>query len=160
MVKKKSEVEAKVNLFTKREPLKILYAEDNPIEFISYKTIIERALRKTHSTEIENVSTLEDALNFISQNSYDIIIVDLNLIDSKGYDTFATIKSRCLETTPIIILTGVEDMNVQNKCIKAGANGYFIKNISDNNLISTILAFTFDQEKLRANIKILDKMKG
>ncbi|MDX1949319.1 MAG: response regulator transcription factor [Rickettsiales bacterium] len=152
----------KVNeiFFIKKEPLRILYAEDNPIEFISYKTIIERALSKTHDVEIENTATLEDTLQFIRQENYDIIILDLNLIDSKGYDTYAAIKNHCSTSAPIIILTGVDDMNVQNKCIKAGANGYFIKNISDNNLISSILAFTFDQEKMRANVKLLNKIKS
>lgn len=139
-----------------RVSLKILYAEDNKIDFLFYESVIKDALSITHDIEIENCDSakeLEEKLG--SDNEYDLIILDLNLIDSKGTETFRKVKKACRKSTPIIIVTGLDNAKVKSECIKAGAGSFMVKKVNDNNLVGTILSFTFNQEKMKKSLKYL-----
>ncbi len=136
-----------------KEKLSILYAEDSVVDFVVYKNILEKSLRETYKVEIVNTQSLDDTQNVLSRKDFDIVIIDLNLLDSRGLDTFSNIKSHCSSQTPIIVLTGTDDIKTKNECIKAGVSEFFVKGVSDRNLISSILAFTFEQEKMKRGVR-------
>lgn len=139
-------------LHIQKESLNILYAEDSPVDFVVYKTTIEKALKTSHEVRIVNTNSLETTLSILNMEEFDLVITDLNLIDSRGSETFTNIKKHCEEQTPIIVLTSLNDTRTRNQCIKAGAAEYFVKSVSDKNLISSILAFSLDQEKMKKSV--------
>jgi len=57
---------------------------------------------------IRRAVTLHDALADLSHNP-DLVVVDLNLPDSRGVDTVMTLR-RAVPGTPMLILTVVEDI--------------------------------------------------
>lgn len=141
-------------LNSRKKDIKILYAEDSKLDFIFYERVITNALEDTHNVTIKNCTSAHDACFELEMNNdHDLIILDLNLIDTRGRETFDRVKEICIEKTPIIIVSGLDDVKVKSQCIKAGAGGFVVKGTSDNNLISMILSFTFDQKKMESNLK-------
>jgi len=63
---------------------------------------------KSFLTDFENAATLKDGLKKIQKERYDLIILDLNLSDSMGVETFEAFRD-VINYVPLILLTGLQD---------------------------------------------------
>jgi CheY-like chemotaxis protein len=63
---------------------------------------------------------------------FDAILLDLNLPDSFGVDTVKKMRASA-PTTPIIVLTAMEDRVVIKEAVDNGADSYLIKDKTDGN---------------------------
>jgi YesN/AraC family two-component response regulator len=123
--------------------MKILLIEDNEAD---------REVVINHVNSIESHEKLEltecDCLNLgldqISENSYDIIILDLCLPETKGLETVQTtidhIKKQNKQI-PIIILTGLDDFDIGRKAWELGVEDYLIKDEIQKEDVSRALTF-------------------
>jgi DNA-binding response OmpR family regulator len=114
-------------------PLQILLIEDS----ISDATLMQTRLRTVQEFDfhVEHATRLEEGLTKLSEQKFDVILLDLNLPDSSGLDTVK--KTR--ETTnkiPIIVLTGTDDRSLVSEAIESGADSYMVKDKSDGNRIA------------------------
>lgn len=112
--------------------MRILVAEDNEINQRLMKELVERIGHKT-----DMASDGEEAVRKVQQNSYDMILMDIEMPDMNGME--ATQKIREMEdvekaNTPIIALTG----NVMPDQIKAfeeaGMDGHLPKPVDPKKL--------------------------
>ena len=106
------------------ENIKILLLEDNPGD--AY--LIEEHLEEfaSFSYEFKNVGTLNEALTVLKKQPYDVILLDLELPDSYGINTFLNIYNKN-PLIPIIILTGLNDEKIRSYALKKGASDYLVK---------------------------------
>jgi CheY-like chemotaxis protein len=81
--------------------LKVLLVEDNAGDARLVQEMLNEA--KTSSFLLTSTGKLEEALKVLSRDSFDIIILDLQLPNSHGLDTFKEINSSCPDT-PIVVL--------------------------------------------------------
>ncbi len=102
--------------------INILFIEDN---FLHVK-IIGKLLENT-SQELKVASTLSEGIDLLSKNSYDIILLDLNLPDSIEEETFQKIMD-CNPDIPVILVTETENEDLALKLISEGAQDYLAKN--------------------------------
>ncbi len=113
-------------------PIKTLLFEDDPGDFALLREYI--AEDKSANIKLENVQRLEDGLELLSQDKFDIILVDLSLPDSHGFATFEQINTTWPEI-PIIVLTGNEDDDLATQAVKAGAQEYLVKGQFEQQLL-------------------------
>lgn len=118
---------------SKRKP-KVLHIEDN--EQISL--LLNLYLKEKY--EIESVKTGEVALQKLKVNTYDLIIVDIQLGD--GMDGFETSKkireiSR-YKFTPIIALTTNDYNTIREDCMYSMVNAYIKKPFTKPYLLNAI----------------------
>nr|WP_228025314.1 response regulator [cf. Phormidesmis sp. LEGE 11477] len=73
-----------------------------------------------------HVERFEEALTMLSQQSYDLILLDLHLPDGEGIDLIRQLKQQVPET-PVVVLTGIEDETVAVAAILEGAQDYLTK---------------------------------
>lgn len=106
------------------EPIKILLIEDDPDFTFTLKTRLEA--RKGFSFSMDSASDLTVGLKKISEGNIDVILLDLNLKDSKGLDTIRKISYKARDL-PIIVLTGEFDESIGQETLKLGAQDYFLK---------------------------------
>ena len=57
---------------------------------------------------------------------FQAILLDLNLPDSTGFDTFARVRQRAAGRA-VVVLTGQEDEGLALRALRAGADDYLIK---------------------------------
>ena len=139
-----------------KKTLNILYIEDSEIDYKIYSRSIRKSLQDTFEVNIINCDNLADSTEKLSSKSFDLLIIDLNIVDSSGYNTFEEVKKNCKNETPIIILTGIEDPNIMNKCLEAGNENYFVKGVNDRNIIGKLLSICLDQTRMRERVKNLN----
>jgi DNA-binding response OmpR family regulator len=90
--------------------------------------------------EVDISSTTEGSkgMNIIQSESFDIVILDLNLPDSDGIHILKEIRS--FSKTPIIILTVRGNDDDQAKGLEAGADDYIVKPFRPRDLVARVNA--------------------
>lgn len=72
---------------------------------------------------------LETALAYLKQREFDCVILDLNLPDSSGKETFEKLYS-AFPHIPYVILTNTRDRELALQLVKAGASDYIAKDFT------------------------------
>jgi response regulator of citrate/malate metabolism len=105
-------------------PVHALLLEDNRAD----ATLVQRRLSQAQRLKfaVEVAEWLKTALTLLKNKSYDIIFVDLTLPDSNGIDTVMAIK-RAAPNTPVIVLSGREDLETAANSVRAGAQSFIVK---------------------------------
>jgi CheY-like chemotaxis protein len=118
------------------ENIKILLLEDNPGD--AY--LIEEHLEEfaSFSYEFKNVGTLNEALTVLKKQPYDVILLDLELPDSYGINTFLSVHNQN-PVIPIIILTGLTDKTIESYAVKMGAHDFLVKGQTEGSLLGCII---------------------
>ena len=141
--------------------LKILLIEDDPGDaHLIRKMLIES---KSACFELEHFDRLSTGLEHLVQMEIDLILLDLNLPDSQGLDTFVKAHAKA-QIIPVIVLTGFEDENLAIKSIRKGAQDYLVKGQIDSGLLIRAIHYAVERNRLRlklkkANQKILEQQK-
>lgn len=118
---------------------KILLVEDNELNFEIAKTVLEEA-----GFRVDGASNGKEAVDKASNNTYDVILMDIQMPIMDGYE--ATKKLRKLgNRTPIIAMTANAFSEDKKKAKEVGMDGYIPKPIDVNKLVSKIMNILGDQ---------------
>ena len=105
--------------------LKVLHVEDNDLDAQIYRAKLEANIYCRF--EIKRAATLSQARTILKDRSnFDIILLDLNLPDSKGLDTLEGVLDLSL-LIPVTVLSGTIDEGVFKKALGMGATSFLIK---------------------------------
>lgn len=120
---------------TKMSPLRILLAEDNPIN----QTLIEGLLVRMHHC-VTCVSHGRAAVDAVRSGRFDLVLMDMQMPEMDGPEAATAI--RLLESpagkVPIIALTADASIERRRLYEKAGINGFLFKPIDSTKLASII----------------------
>ncbi len=118
------------------ENIKALLVEDNPIN----RQVAIQILKTTGMT-IESAVDGLDAVKMIAENSYDIVLMDIQMPRMDGYEATKAIRTELkLPDLPIIAMTAHAMRGDKEKCLQAGMDDYIPKPIDKNQMMSTIKA--------------------
>ncbi|MDD5773028.1 MAG: response regulator [bacterium] len=134
----------------KRENTKILIIEDNPSSVDLYQKIFKIAGRTEFA--ITWSDNLVKALEYEKNNIFDLILLDLNLPDSRGFDTFTKVKEQAHDT-PMIILTGSEDETLAIRTVSKGAQDYITKNQLECNMFLRAIDYTLERSLIQKKLQ-------
>lgn len=106
------------------EPITILLVEDSH----TARVIAQSWLTAGLSSDFELVTreSLHAALTVLSQRRIDVVILDLNLPDSRGLETFRKII-QCSGDLPVVILSGEAEQAIAVAAVREGAQDYIVK---------------------------------
>lgn len=125
--------------FKEHQYLEILVVEDNKNSFLLLNGFLN-AIFQNNCTIFHTIS-LAETEEKLSTESFDIILLDLNLPDSEGLDTIKRLKAKFQELT-IIILTDYDDWEIQEQALHLGVQDYLCKDLlalGEKNITKDIL---------------------
>lgn len=93
-------------------------------------------------------TTLRESLDACQSHSFDLIILDLNLPDSEGLDTFRAIRG-ATGNTPIVIMSGDAHDETALAALREGAEDYIVKSDTTGNPLARPLRFTLERSRRR-----------
>jgi len=99
----------------------VLMIEDD----LSYVRFIQEILKESSRARFEliHVNRLNEAMTLLDKEVCDVVLLDLNLPDSWGFDTFQRVHSQ-FPSIPVVVLTGLEDEELGMKAAQKG--GYYL----------------------------------
>jgi PAS domain S-box-containing protein len=113
--------------------MRVLLVEDNPGD----AELIGISLERAGEFEMEVRGRLSDALERLSQNGIDLVLLDLGLPDSEGLETFLRVNEQ-VPHLPIVVLTGSEDDTLALQAVREGAQDYLVKGVSSSMLLKSL----------------------
>ncbi len=126
------------------EVREVLLVEDNRID----AQLIRRLLRRVSTSyyRITHVRTLNDAVLSADELTPDVILADLNLPDSRGTDTVASLQT-AYPNIPLIIVSAWEDEAVSLRSVKAGAQDYLVKGHIDGANLHRVIRYAIERKR-------------
>jgi DNA-binding NarL/FixJ family response regulator len=126
------------------KPLKILIVEDDVID----RKQLERQLLKStlRTCEIKHTEYLENALELMETDDFDITLLDLYLPDSSGIDTVVKVSERHPYAANVVI-TGLDREGYNLKAMAEGAQDYLVKGKFDIHTLSESINSAIERKK-------------
>lgn len=113
-----------------------LIIDDHPLICIAIKSLAESS---PHIAQVSVASELKTANELIRKSSIDLLILDVNLNDSDGFDFYRRIKAHGFKGRVVFYSTETSAY-YSEMAFKAGANGYVCKSEHYNVLKDAIEA--------------------
>jgi signal transduction histidine kinase/DNA-binding response OmpR family regulator len=125
--------------------IRLLLVEDNPGD----ARLLQETLADIQSAQFDLVvvSRLSEALTVLEQEArFDVMLLDLSLPDSHGLQTFLKVHERA-RSTPIILLTGLDDAAFAAEAARRGAQDYLVKGQVDGNLLMRTIRYAIERKR-------------
>ena len=119
-----------------RRGLRVLLAEDSAVN----RTLVDRLLSKRGHTVLA-VSNGRDALAALETQTFDLLLIDVQMPDLDGFEATAAIREQERATgkrLPVLALTGHAAPGYGERCLAAGMDGYISKPIHAQELFDAI----------------------
>jgi two-component system, chemotaxis family, CheB/CheR fusion protein len=119
---------------TELSNIKVLVAEDMALNQLLIKIILA-----DFNFEIDIAENGKIAIELLQMNTYDIILMDLQMPEMNGFDATAYIRNELKSDIPIIALTADVTTVDVDKCLAVGMNDYISKPIDEKLLYSKMI---------------------
>jgi len=134
--------------------IKALVVEDDPVSRKLLLGILSKI--KDISYDIVSAGTLQEALKITTHLQFDIILLDLNLPDSYGADTFNKMQENNY-LTAIIVITGNYDQTYGLEIIRNGAQDYLCKGKFDAYALHKSILYALEHKRIENEKNTLQK---
>jgi CheY-like chemotaxis protein len=119
--------------FAEQFPLKILVAEDNPIN----QKLIQRILNKL-GYRPDLVQNGVEVLENMEEQTYDVILMDIQMPEVDGLEATAAIRTRSWHQPFIIAMTANAMSEDKEICLRAGMDEYLAKPMKLQELVEML----------------------
>ncbi len=125
--------------------LRILLVEDNPGDA---RLLLEGIKEEGGGAfDVTWTETMVAAGGSVRHRQFDAMLLDLNLPDSRGLDTFLSVKA-LHPNLPVVLLTGTDETGVGLRAVQEGAQDYLVK--GQANAASVVRSLRFAVERNRS----------
>ena len=116
-------------------PARVLFVDDEPMVC----DLVTKLLADTHHV-VETVTSGDEALAVLTKNTFDIVLTDLGMPGTNGWQVATTIRDRGYETT-VVLVTGWSDTVSPEEATERGVAHVLAKPFSRDALLDCIHTF-------------------
>jgi len=128
---------------------RVLVIEDSAVQY----ELVARNLREAKGVDFRptRADRLSEGLERLGNEKFDIVLLDLNLPDSRGLDTLRKLRfSR--PNVPIVVLTGIDDEAVAIQAASEGAQDYLVKGEFGSNVLFRSIRYAIARHRSKAKL--------
>ncbi len=133
--------------------MKILVVEDNEGDFILVEDYLHDVFKDAIITHNKYIYQAVVSLNTVN---FDVILLDLTLPDSEGATTIKNVISLA-GSTPVIVLTGLNDKQVGIESLKLGVQDYLVKSEVNPITIFKSITYSISRKKSEEQLKLSEE---
>ncbi|RIV26776.1 hybrid sensor histidine kinase/response regulator [Fibrisoma montanum] len=133
----------------KQTAIRVLLVEDDEDDYILTKTLVSG--RENANIRLEWVDDYDNALAAVETEHYDIYLVDYRLGSRTGIE-FIQQAFRMGCRAPMILLTGQDDLTVDQSALELGAADYLVKGQIDAQVLGRSIRYALKQAEVLAEI--------
>ncbi len=126
-------------------PIRILLIEDNPADARLISEILTAG--RDSGFELETRDRLSAGLERLRGGGVDVVLLDLSLPDSSGFDTFRRVREQA-DNAPILLLTGFDDQAFAVAAVHEGAQDYLNKDQVSEYVLTRAIRYAIERNKL------------
>jgi PAS domain S-box-containing protein len=128
----------------------VLLIEDDPDDIL----LLKESLAETEKEKIKLgvADRLSRGLIELRLQEYDVLLLDLNLPDSRGLETLNSIIE-IFPRIPIVVLSGLADSDTTIEAVRRGAQDYIVKGEINGPMLSRILRYAIERKHTEAVLR-------
>lgn len=134
--------------------IRILMIEDDEDDVLLIREMLDEIESFKFQLQVKN--RLEQGLKLLTADSFDIVLLDLNLPDSSGLINLNRVLSTD-STIPVIVLTGINDETIGIKAVQEGAQDYLIKGQVVSTLLCRSIYYAIERQRSEVALQELNK---
>src|SRR5258708_34895656 len=123
--------------------MRVLLVEDNEFDARFVKGLLKSSVE---AFPCHHASGLTEALHLVKTMHFDVVLLDLNLGDSTGYETFAAIHQAAPKDA-ILVLSGSDDEELAVRTVREGAQDYLVKGSFDKRLLLRSIRYAYERHQ-------------
>jgi two-component system, sensor histidine kinase and response regulator len=131
------------------QTINVLLIEDNPGDARLLREMLIDAKGANYDVKVENL--FADGMNKLALLQIDILLLDLNLPDSTGIDTYRRAHAQA-PNIPIILLTGLDNDALATEAMRQGAQDYLVKGQIDSNAVSRAIRYAIERKRVEKEL--------
>ena len=128
----------------------MLLIEDNPGDVRLIREMLSDG--EGELFQLDCVGRLSQGLEYLSTRDAGVVLLDLSLPDSYGFDTFLKVYAHSPKV-PIIVLTGNDDQTVALSAVKTGAQDYLVKGKLDRELLLRSMQYSIERKRYQEQLE-------
>jgi len=130
---------------------RVLLGEDDIVDCRQVKLLLAKFTDGVRF-HVDSAGTLREAGRCLSNNHYDVVLLDLGLPDSSGLDTIQEAHEMS-PAVPIIVLTGLDDEDVGVQAIRRGAEDYLVKGPSLEHALVRTMRHAIERRRIQETLQ-------
>ena len=137
------------------EPTQVLLIEDNPgdADLIRLRLVESRS-----DVNVSCVDRLSAGLASLDEKPPALVLLDLNLPDSRGAETFRNILSKA-PGVPVVVLSGQDDEELAAKAVHQGVQDYLVKGAFDSKQLARAMRYAVERQALLTSLDMSRKQQ-
>jgi PAS domain S-box-containing protein len=123
--------------------IRILLIEDDHEDVMLLEEYLEMVPDLAY--DLVQEPSLRKGITRAQEDPFDVVLVDLGLPDSNGMGTFTDLQDH-IPHLPIIVLTGLDDREVGNRCVLSGAQDFLVKGKLTSTQLERSIWYSIDRK--------------
>ncbi len=111
----------------------ILLVDDEPAALKSFEVNLQAA----GFTHLVSLQDSRQVLPYIQEHIVEMLLLDLTMPHISGQEILRNV-SESNPDLPVVVVTGLNDVNIAVECMKSGAVDYLLKPLEPNRLLSAV----------------------
>ncbi|OHB74705.1 MAG: hypothetical protein A2Z25_19060 [Planctomycetes bacterium RBG_16_55_9] len=135
-----------------------LVVDDDPQD----RRLVELILAKSYAPgqySVQTAGTMSETTERLRRGDYDVVLLDLNLPDSRGIDTVQKARETNSDAI-IVVLTGLDDEEAGVEAIKKAASDYLVKGKNLPNLLVRTIRYSLERKHAEKEIQRSSETKA
>ena len=128
----------------------VLLIEDNPGDADLVRL---RLVESDSAVDVNCVSRLADGLASLTKQPPSVVLLDLNLPDSRGADTFRKVLDHA-PGVPVVILSGQNDEALAMKALHQGVQDYLVKGDITSAHLERVMRYAIERQALLRSLEM------
>lgn len=134
---------------------RVLLIEDNPGDADLVRL---RLVESNPLVDVSCVDRLSDGIAFLKEQMPSLILLDLNLPDSHGAETFRKVLENAPDV-PVLILSGQDDQALAVKALHQGAQDYLVKGGVTSAQLDRAMRYAIERQALQRSLEMSRKQQ-
>jgi signal transduction histidine kinase len=138
-----------------QQTTQVLLIEDNPGDADLVRL---RLIEGKSPVNVNCVNRLSEGLASITREMPSVVLLDLNLPDSHGAETFRRVMDHA-PSVPVVVLSGQDDEALAMKAVHHGVQDYLVKGNISSNQLERAIRYAVERQALLRALEITQKQQ-
>lgn len=134
-------------------PCAVLLIEDQPAEAEYIRDLL---IRPGGAYTLTHCNRLQAGLAALREGEFDVLLLDLCLPDSVGYDTFEAAR-RAAPDLPIILMTNMDDEELADRAVSNGAQDYLVKRRVERDGLLRAMRYAIERQHAERALRLSEE---
>ena len=117
-----------------------------------------RLVEGNSDLDVAFADRLSTGLDSLTQNEPEVVLLDLNLPDSRGAETFRNVLKKA-PGVPVVVLSGQDDEELALKAVRQGVQDYLVKGTFDSKQLARAMRYATERQALLTSLDMSRKQQ-